>query len=216
MGKSFISNLKGLIFEQPEETGMSNQQQEVQVPESKPEVSYDSNGQISGSVDKDMLSVFDKAVDDANIPGPDYAELKKMVNDDRMKKLEPDTTRRWNMAYVQSQISSPELTKDRVLSSIDTYKKVVTDTLNSGLSELNEKKKQNVDEEIEKANKEKEEIDKLQKEIEARTRALTEKQAKIVNTRNEYTLKEANLKATASYILNALDSDKNLLTTILK
>lgn len=77
-----------------------------------------------------------------NLPGPDYIEFKNTVAG--LIDVIPDEASQFKGAFSVLKRSYPELNKDVIINSIDTYVNIVEDERKVGLSECEEKRKINI------------------------------------------------------------------------
>lgn len=124
--KNFLNIVKGaFLTEVPDETKAEEVVQPVTVQQvvsqtvvqSQPTVSVQpsiattnliqpvqGNGQVVGQVDANILENLCTVLDEKNLPGPDYLELKSAANDAVMQKAIPDETARFTCAYISMKL----------------------------------------------------------------------------------------------------------------
>lgn len=137
-------------------------------PTSIPTVSTPSapaNVQVSATtVNQDILDKLCAHMENCNLPGPDYMELKKAANSEGMLVI-PDESVRFQAAFATLKSMHPNFTKDIVLNSIDAYIKELRKQNEVAKSQIEAKRKSEVeDKKLEIAEKEKR-IAELQQEI---------------------------------------------------
>lgn len=118
----FVNLVKSAIFvtdgnEQPK------QEAKVEVPKVQ-EVKTDSEANTNENVIELNQQILDKLcerLDMENLPGPDYMELRTTMNSDYLVKNFPDENTRMNIAFNTLKVTSPQLTKEYIMESIDTY-----------------------------------------------------------------------------------------------
>ena len=183
--------------------------------------SNENNPEIVGSVNPKILSVLSETLEKSNIEGPDYQELK--LGADKMEKAGiSDENARYIAAYIGLKAGYPNLSKDKILQSIDYYIEVVNKEKESGLQELLQVKKTTVDDKQievkkmeEKISSLNEEINKLKNKILDETSKITKYRNEIISSKRECEQNEANFNATINFVLKSLKNDKEKLSLIL-
>lgn len=229
----FIENA---IFEQ-EET-----QQEPQKIEPKPQAEVRMqeqqaaqpanaapSGSYSGNIRRHFAELISESVEQADISGPDYRELKDAFDTEDMKQNIPDPTTRWKTCFSMMRMMHKGLTKQHILASIDVYTNVVDHEKRSALEQIEEKRNELVGKksaavaEAEKRIKDDEaEITRLQEKINkinermSGDRTFIEKaKAEIAEGEKEINIDKADLEVTADTIRKTLADDKATLEAIL-
>lgn len=161
-------------------------------------------------VDEKLLDVIEGKIKEANIPGPDYLELKEAAEEKSFVADEPDEAKRWRMAYrnMRQYFPKADITKGKILSAIDHYIGIVRNEINVGMAELKELKARDVtQEQAAVANLDKE-IAKLEKELEAKKSLKCSKVAKIEESLHKYDHQEQVFNCTTTFVVNMLEKDK--------
>lgn len=116
------------------------------------------------TVNQDILDKLCAHMENCNIPGPDYIELRKAANSEAMLVI-PDEIVRLQAAFATLKSMNPNFTKDIVLNSIDAYIKELRKQNEVAKSQIEAKRKSEVeDKKLEIIEKEKR-IAELQQEI---------------------------------------------------
>ena len=167
---------------------------------------------VSGGteIDERLLDTIEQKIKDANLPGPDYIELKEAAENKDLIAAEPDEEKRWKQAFLFMKIHNAQagVTKKRILSAIDHYVGIVRNEISVGLQELNELRDQNITKEQSSVKSLEAEISKLEKQLEEKKRQKAEKEAKIEESRSKYAHQEEVFNRTTSFVLNMLEGDK--------
>ena len=203
---------------QDENGSVQNKPQTEQFRVSEPvqrEVPSENVKYESGRLDNALFEKLCTVVEESNIPGPDYVELMKAAQNDTMKKAIPDEKSRFTAAYISIKATNPELTKERVLGSIDEYVRMLEEERNNGLSELHEKWVNEVDEPEKRIASAQEEITKLQQQLQDKIRYVSEERTRIEDAKAENTSKKMNFNYTFDVFINKLKEDKVKLTEVI-
>lgn len=230
----FIENA---IFEQEEIQQDSEKKVEQPQPSSvhqneqrpAPSSTVPPTGPYSGTIRRHFAELISESVEQADIPGPDYRELKDAYETEEMKQNIPDQTTRWKTCFSMMRMMNKGLTKGHIIASIDTYASVVDNEKKNALKQIQEKYDELVGRkgvavaETEKRIKDAEdEIKKLQEKINtinesiAGDRAFIEKaRAEIAAGEAEINADRADLEVTAETIKRTLTEDKATLEAIL-
>lgn len=170
---------------------------------------------IEGQVNESLLQQLCKAMEDSNLPGPDYLELKNVANNDDMKKAIPDETQRLTVAFITMKSSNPSMTKERVLSSIDEYIKIIENERKNGHEQLNAIWAEKVESEKENVARAEQEIIELQAKLQELLNFVQTKNNEIATTSNECNINKANFDTTVDFLVNNLTNDKTKLSNTL-
>ena len=157
---SWKDKIREAIFEEDEK----DSQKKAQSPEvPKPSIPSPSPVQPSNDmveINDGLLDKIEKEIRDADLPGPDYLELKEAAEEKSLIQDEPDEGKRWRQAFRNMRVFFPQanITKAKILQAIDHYIGIVDRENKVGLQELEEVRKRNVI-------KEQEDSDRLGQEI---------------------------------------------------
>lgn len=173
------------------------------------------NGVITGQLDNDMLENLCTVLDEKNLPGPDYLELKNAANAEQLKQILADENARMVCAYSSMKANSKDLTKQRVLDSIDKYIQYIEEERTAGMEQLAQKRKVEVEDKQNELERVQQEMVELQEEINKRAIFVAETSAAIATAANECEVKKANFNTTVDFIVSGLVNDKNKLSQIL-
>ena len=170
---------------------------------------------IEGQVNDDLLQKLCQAMEDSNLPGPDYLELKNVANNDEMKKAMPNEIQRFNVAFITMKSSAPEMTRDRVLDSIDSYIQMMENERKMGHEQLDVIWNEKVESQRAAVTEAEVEIANLQKKLQELSQFVQTKKNEIAVASNECNINKANFDATVDFLVNNLAEDKAKLASVL-
>ena len=199
--------------QQPHQAPVQQQQVVVQQPSYAIQTP---NGVLVPEIYEALKQVLEKR----NFPGPDYLELKSSAN--AMKQFLPDENQRFQASYATLKATSPKLTKEIILESIDNYIKFIENERADSEVEL----KAIYDSEV---STRKVKIDQLSSQIEEAKVKITEYQNLImkvsqdINTisgemlskQSELEIKKNNFDVTINTFVSDLKSDKIKIETLI-
>lgn len=174
------------------------------------------DGSIQGQLDSKLFEKLCDVLEESNIPGPDYIELTKAAQNDVMKSAIPDEKARYMAAYISMKTNAPQLTRDIVLKSIDTYVNILEGERKNGLDELKVKWTETVDKPQKEVDKAQKEIVSLQKQLQDKIKFVAEQNTAIVNAKNDCNIKKANFNYTFDVFEKKLTDDKAKLDAVLQ
>lgn len=175
-----------------------------------------SDGTIQGQLDNKLFEQLCDVVEESNIPGPDYVELTKAAQNDTMKNAIPDENIRLMTAYISMKATAPQLNRGVVLGSIDSYVDILEKERENGLTQLQNKWVENVENPealVEDAQKE---IAELQQKLQEKIKFVSEQKNAIANAKNEYNINKANFNYTFDVFIQKLKDDRVKLDAILQ
>lgn len=209
---SWKDKVKGMLFEQENnrETEKPSQQPADEAKMQSSVNSVSGINEVGVGIDEGLLDTLEKKLRDANIPGPDYLELKEAAEEKTFVADEPDEAKRWRQAFRNMKAYFPQagVTKKKILDAIDHYIGIVRQEIQIGQSELRELNAKNVTGESEAVAKLEIEIEKLRKELESKEKQRESKIAKIEESKLNYEHQEAVFTKTTDFVIKMLESDK--------
>ena len=222
MANNFFKSIKSaFVTEIPDETPSVKQETNLKQPieqsqsfVSTPTITHIPN-MIGCQVDDELLQKLCQAMENSNLPGPDYLELKNVANNDDMKRAMPNEIQRLSVSFITMKSANSEMTKERVLSSIDEYIKIVENERNIGHKQLSEIWNESVESQNEVVANTEKRIAELQTELQELVNFIQQKRSEIATATNECNINKANFDATVDFLVNSLIEDKNKLTTAL-
>ncbi len=173
------------------------------------------NSEIS-EIDEGVLDNIIAMLDEKNLPGPDYLELKKAANDEVLLQSIPDEKMRFSVSYATLKAASPSLSKKQILQSILTYIQYIEDERERGTEQFNKLWQDQVvarEEAIEKA---KAEIAELEAKLEKLKTFAQEQEGQVVAVKADCGKKKKEFNATVDYMIGKLRMDGAKLEDALK
>lgn len=221
MSKFFNSIKSAFVTEIPDETPSvkqetttASQPEPVQMFVNLPKT-VQTPKTIEGQVDDALLQKLCQAMEESNLPGPDYLELKNVANNDDMKKAMPNEIQRLTVAFITMKSSSPDMTRDRVLNSIDTYINMMENERKAGHEQLDQIWQERVESQRSAVIEAEAEIANIQKKLQELVQFVQTKNNEIAAASNECNINKANFDATVDFLVNNLAEDKAKLTNVL-
>ena len=211
------------------EAQQQNLQQSAQSVQSVQQAPTTQSGPYSGTIRRHFAELISESVEQADIAGPDYRELKDAFDTEDMKQNIPDPTTRWKTCFSMMRMMHKGLTKQHILASIDVYTSVIDHEKRNALQQIEEKRNELVGKksaavaEAEKRIKDAEgEIKKLQEKINKINERMAGDRTFIEQSKTEIAAGEAEINAdkadlevTAETIRKTLTDDKATLEAIL-
>ena len=154
-----------------------------------------------------LLDKLCERLEAENLPGPDYMELKTSVMDPNMMKIIPDERQRLMASYCSLKVNSKDLTKQRILDSIDHYVSILNKWQEEAIAGLNAERN--------KVSDKKQEMDKLREQMAAIQNKIDELNKDVLATESKCNQNEADMKTSVGFLVNKLTEDKNKISTIL-
>ena len=154
-----------------------------------------------------LLDKLCERLEAENLPGPDYMELKTSVMDPNMMKIIPDERQRLMASYCSLKVNSKDLTKQRILDSIDHYISILNKWQEEAIAGLNAERN--------KVSDKKQEMDKLREQMAAIQNKIDELNKDVLATESKCNQDEADMKTSVGFLVNKLTEDKNKISTIL-
>ena len=154
-----------------------------------------------------LLDKLCERLEAENLPGPDYMELKTSVMDPNMMKIIPDERQRLMASYCSLKVNSKDLTKQRILDSIDHYISILNKWQEEAIAGLNAERN--------KVSDKKQEMDKLREQMVAIQNKIDELNKNVLATESKCNQNEADMKTSVGFLVNKLTEDKNKISTIL-
>ena len=224
MASKFFSSIKSaFVTEIPDEAPAvveNNVKKEVSTPQTTSQpmftvTSAPASNVIEGQVNDELLQKLCQVMEDSNLPGPDYLELKNVANNDEMKKAMPNEIQRLTVAFITMKSSSPEMTKERVLNSIDSYIQMMENERKAGHEQLDQIWNVKVESQRAAVSDAEHEIASLQQRLQERIEFVRTKTNEIAEESNKCNINKANFDATVDFLVNNLANDKTKLSNAL-
>jgi chromosome segregation ATPase len=192
-------------------------------------VSTTPNAPHQGQLSEQYAELLLSAVKEADIPGPDFSELKAAFSSEDLKQNIPDVKTRWKTAFNMMKMMDAKLTKAHVLESIDLYIKVVDTEYTAAIAQFEKKYKETVgvkEEQVKSSNAKLaewksqiadmyEEIHHIENKMKAEQESINVLTQQISAEKADIDAKRADLTATKDAIKNSMSTDKGILTEVL-
>jgi cob(I)alamin adenosyltransferase len=167
---------------------------------------------LAGVADDKFVTILWQAIADNNIPGPDYFEFKQIV--DSMVALAIDEKTKFITTYMG--FKAQGCTKETLLSSIDSYIKVIKNEQSNFATQMESQLNEKVRGKQAQIEESKKKVEELNKQImEANNFILTASQ-EAQQEELKIQMTGANFNQSAERVLSALESDKNKINTYLQ
>ncbi len=229
MGK-FKDFLKNAVFEEENEKEKTVKQQATPEPEKQTNfrlVAREEKAKITetsstiedeGEVSEAILDMLENDLEQENIPGPDYLELKAAAEDEESIKTEPDERKRYRQAFSNMKRFFPDagVTEDRIFDSVEHYKKVLQAKEADAKEELERKIQTEVISLRDGISAEEKELQRREEQIRLERQKLEERKATIAEREKSLTKKGKDFIKTAAFMQQALDSDLKKIKEYLK
>lgn len=174
---------------------------------------------LSPSASDEMVSKIWDQIINRNLPGPDYLELRN--NASALEGLPLNEVQRLEAAFKVLKKTYPNLTKETILQSIDTYMGVVEEERTAGLEECQKARTQTVGEKESRLKVMKDTNAETLKQIEDLKKRYDETEANINKMEHEILSagqildkKESMFNASIDSALAVLKSDRNKISTL--
>ena len=224
MASKFFSSIKSaFVTEIPDEAPAvveNNVKKEVSTPQTTSQpmftvTSAPASNVIEGQVNDELLQKLCQVMEDSNLPGPDYLELKNVANNDEMKKAMPNEIQRLTVAFITMKSNTPEMTRERVLNSIDSYVEMMEKERQTGHAQLEAIWQERVETQKAAVVEADKQIVEMQKKLGELVSFVQNKTNEIAAATNECNINKANFDATVDFLVKNLADDKAKLTNVL-
>ena len=227
MGK-FTDFLKNAVFEEEnkkEKTDKAAPEPEKQTSfhlvgkEEKAEITEPSSGiEDGGEISEVILDMLEKDLEQENIPGPDYLELKAAAEDEESIKTEPDERKRYRQAFSNMKRFFPGagVTEERIFESVEHYKRVLQAREADAKDELERKLQNEVVVLRENVEADERELQRKEEQLRLERQKLEERKLSIAEREKSLTKKGKDFIKTAAFMREALDSDLKKIKDYLK
>lgn len=224
MASKFFSSIKSaFVTEIPDEAPTvveKNVKQEATVTQTSSQpmftvTSAPASNVIEGQVDDELLQKLCQVMEDSNLPGPDYLELKNVANNDEMKKAMPNEIQRLTVAFITMKSNTPEMTRERVLNSIDSYVEMMEKERQTGHAQLEAIWQERVETQKAAVVEAEKQIVEMQNKLGELVSFVQNKTNEIAAATNECNINKANFDATVDFLVKNLADDKAKLTNVL-
>lgn len=222
-----FKGLKNLLFEEVDEKGRPIKREEPksapkaapvepapveETPAARPastgaEFKTSDNNVDDSQIDETILDNIISMLDEKNLPGPDYLELKKAANDEVLLKTIPDEKTRFIVSYTSLKAASPTLSKKQILQSILTYIQYIEDERANGTAQFNKLWQEQVVAREEAITKAKQEIAELEDKLAKLKQFAQEQESQVVAVKTDCEKKKKEFNATVDFMIGKLRMD---------
>ncbi len=159
------------------------------------------------NIDEGVLDNIIAMLDEKNLPGPDYLELKKAANDEVLIKTIPDEKTRFTVSFASLKAASPTLSKKQILQSILTYIQYIEDERANGANQFNKLWQEQVVAREEAVAKAKKEIAELEDKLAKLKQFAQEQEAQAAAVKTDCEKKKKEFNATVDFMIGKLRMD---------
>lgn len=223
-----MGKLKDLFFVAEETTGTEqnvvaeskiNKGVFTQPVHESPAQSIEQKTVVEASADEDMVSQIWQQIINRNLPGPDYLELRN--NASALEGLPLSEEQRLEAAFKVLKKTYPNLTKEVILKSIDTYIGVVNEEKASGIEQCKKLRASTIGEKesrlkvMRETNEETlRQINELKKRYDETTANINSMEHEILTASQELDAKEKAFIASVESAMSVLVTDKSKIATL--
>ncbi len=158
-------------------------------------------------VNHEFLDKLCNYLETCKIEGGDYMQLKKAANSEGMQCI-PDESVRFQAAFATLKSVNPNLTKDIILSSIDTYINEMNKQRDIAIDQVEKKRKINVGDKSKAIADKQKQIADLQNEIVKLSTEVSTMKEEVDKADEECNRNAREFTNAVNIIVNALESDK--------
>lgn len=171
------------------------------------------NSEVFAVPNSEIINSIWQTVLGKDLPGPDYLELKTTAKG--LESFIPDDCQRLIAAFNVLKQTAPQLTKQIILDSIETYKGIVEGEKSLGLDELKDFRKEKIGDKEDKlknlkveASSYQKQIEELQKKLQQSSTNINKLSTEIMSEKSEFDTKEKTFLLSVESVLKTLNSDK--------
>lgn len=165
----------------------------------------------SNKVNQEFLDKLCNYLETCKIEGGDYMQLKKAANSEGMQCI-PDEAVRFQAAFTTLKSINPNLTKDIIISSIDTYINEMNKQKDIAIDQVEKKRKINVGDKSKAIADKQNQIAELQNQIVKLSTEVSTMKEEVDKAEEECNKNAREFTNAVNIIVNALESDKKKIT----
>lgn len=188
-----VAKKQEVKLEQPTKVETTNTNDELKPP--------------TDEVNQEFLDKLCNYLETCKIDGGDYMQLKKAANSDGMQCI-PDESVRFQAAFATLKSVNPNLTKDIILSSIDTYINEMNKQRDIAIDQVEKKRKINVGDKSKAIADKQNQITELQNQIVKLSTEVSTMKEEVDKADEECNKNAREFTNAVKIIVNALESDK--------
>lgn len=167
----------------------------------------DESKALTDEVNHEFLDKLCNYLETCKIEGGDYMQLKKAANSEGMQCI-PDESVRFQAAFATLKSVNPNLTKDIILSSIDTYINEMNKQRDIAIDQVEKKRKINVGDKSKAIADKQNQIAELQNQIVKLSTEVSTMKEEVDKADEECNKNAREFTNAVNIIVNALESDK--------
>jgi predicted nucleic acid-binding Zn-ribbon protein len=186
----------------------------VQQPVIQPEIQPTYSAGVQGMVNEKILQSLKEVIEKNNITGADYYELSIAVG--QLTNIIPDEKTRMLAAFSTLKTSAPDISKEKLLSSIDTYVQLLNKEKESFSADLKQRFNDSVGKKTKAVADAQQKLIDLQKEQTTLNQFIIEESQKAQQEELKLKQVESNFNATMAHLLGIMEADKLKITQFIQ
>jgi hypothetical protein len=169
---------------------------------------------VQGMINEKILQSLKEVIERNNIAGADYYELSLAVG--QLSNIIPDEKTRMLAAFSTIKTSAPDISKEKLLSSIDTYIQLLNKEKESFSADLKKRFNESVGNKTKAVADAQQKLLDLQKEQTTLNQFIIEESQKAQQEELKLKQVESNFDATMAHILGTMEADKVKITQFIQ
>jgi hypothetical protein len=212
-----MSKIKSIFFRDDENKlsdGKQTPSNAVQQSAIQPEVQPIYLGGVQGMINDKILQSLKEVIEKNNIAGVDYYELSIAVG--QLTNIIPDEKTRMLAAFSTLKTSAPDISKEKLLSSIDTYIQLLNKEKESFSADLKLRFNESVGKKTKAVADAQQKLLDLQKEQTSLNHFIIEESQKAQQEDLKLKQVESNFNVTMTHLLGVMNADKLKITQFIQ
>jgi hypothetical protein len=212
-----MSKIKSIFFREDENKPSDEKvaaANTVQQPVIQQEVQPIYSAGVQGMINEKILQSLKEVIEKNNIAGADYYELSVAVS--QLANIIPDEKTRMLAAFSTLKTSAPDISKEKLLSSIDTYVKLLNKEKETFSADLKQRFNDSVGKKTKAVADAQQKLLDLQKEQTTLNQFIIEESQKAQQEELKLKQVESNFNATMAHLLGTLEADKGKITQFIQ
>ncbi len=160
-----------------------------------------------GKINPDLLKSFEAALREFNLPGPDYLELKSIIDNENFRKNIPDEKQRIMSAFFSIQAGNPTFSKEIVMNSLKQYVERMEGERSAALQQLGQRIEEEITAPTQLIEQKFKQIEELQSQMAQLQSEIQELQAEVSQKRADLNSKKLDFDVTINAVIAALKAD---------
>jgi hypothetical protein len=166
-----------------------------------------------GVADEKFVQMLKKVIEDNNIPGQDYFELRQSLDAPEIASL-PDERTKFIIVYTTFKLQG--CTKEHLLSSVDKYISIVQNEEKNFNNELATQKNDNITAKTAQVEQVRRELDDLSRQIAEKNTFIITASQEIQNAELKLQMTENSFKKSVEKVIGMLQSDKDKINSYIQ